>query len=1165
MKKKFLKALGLFTVCLGCAIAVFYTLIAMSSQQTQAASFSSNKCLADSGADQVVSVQHMCNDMCPKSSGAPIGTLWFNGSNYNKNSNIVEVGDANKQSTTIYLWGQVFACKKKTTGGNNAQYIWFGERGQDNGDTRNGKNNLEGKVDFIENNNASLTLYRGTGTGEANTWYTPLGQHMEITLKIDAFKRYVERKISENSSDATKTENSDGTITYATWVSVNRCFSTRYNGYYKTSDKVCYGEDSEIRLKIPRSDTANSNFNSWSYASVKNENGGEVIGYFGTTENGPDGTAERAASTNSSKVTANFEHQLSYVHPRIEGEYSRVETSWNTKVTIDGVEQSNYSGKSGVYSPNTPGPAASDESSANDLGRVNVPVDVEAGKTKTVCSTIYYRKKYIVWNETARGSKKYVIDNNRSNGEASSTICVKISRGMGVSGGAVFSSQSFGETDVTTNDIAGDTSSKVDGVLASQDPRVSDIENVKGDAGLLQVRTDMNDSSVKLKFWHLIYYTPPADTSGSSLFKSADKVPNASTVSTHWTVTAKQTKLGARDSTGSATQEPWRNVAISSVTQGNFSPQDLKRSDTSEKIPYTAMTTNTGTIVQPVPVEITVNLDKDETALVCSTINYTPKRYTFKVDKHNDGILGHDLDHLNYEYKIDQRGESGSSQFCISVYRPREPQGTPWSGGLSAGGTAISKIMFAGEETKIGWNVYASGDQWDRIAKIQYFNYTVSANTSYNQSILDGPKTYRGDLSNSGPCNYTKALWQNGGRCTVISTDSVANYTFHSSNRSPESIISPNEVGMKHGNSVAYYYERWHYTCHTSHALQQCTPYWHINENDPGYWYVYNTASRTVAKKPSIAFWNGGVSTGVGNAKTSVAPRYTNQRSINYLPVSGDPTYFGSWTEYLAAIGGSVSGFTSGASLAVGRLQGSSFDLLANSPLTISNDDGSRIGYSGISSNGILRERLQQYFFNSQNVSNVFNVGNTYGGVAFGPVSGTTVIKSSGDLKIDGNIIVDHSGSRTIYDIPQVLIYAQGDIEIASDVTRIDAWLVTDGVLYTCDIFRNGRGGTEARIGHNGNYISTNNECGENLQINGPVFASRLIARRTYGADGISNDDIDTAGRIDDHTDTHTDTRAATAEVFNLSAMNYIWAYAQGGRYNSSYTEAYSRELPPRY
>ncbi len=41
--------------------------------------------------------------------------------------------------------------------------------------------------------------------------------------------------------------------------------------------------------------------------------------------------------------------------------------------------------------------------------------------------------------------------------------------------------------------------------------------------------------------------------------------------------------------------------------------------------------------------------------------------------------------------------------------------------------------------------------------------------------------------------------------------------------------------------------------------------------------------------------------------------------------------------------------------------------------------------------------------------------------------------------------------------------------------------------------------------------------------------------------------------------------RFSPAEIFSLGADDYLWAYAQAGRYNSSYTDAYTRELPPRY
>ena len=83
--------------------------------------------------------------------------------------------------------------------------------------------------------------------------------------------------------------------------------------------------------------------------------------------------------------------------------------------------------------------------------------------------------------------------------------------------------------------------------------------------------------------------------------------------------------------------------------------------------------------------------------------------------------------------------------------------------------------------------------------------------------------------------------------------------------------------------------------------------------------------------------------------------------------------------------------------------------------------------------------------------------------------------------------------------------------------------------------------------------------CSKRLEINGPVFTKNVISKRSFGADGISNDDHDGGNTEPDN---H---RAVSGEVFNLSADTYLWAYAQAGRYSSSYSEAYSRELPPRY
>lgn len=62
--------------------------------------------------------------------------------------------------------------------------------------------------------------------------------------------------------------------------------------------------------------------------------------------------------------------------------------------------------------------------------------------------------------------------------------------------------------------------------------------------------------------------------------------------------------------------------------------------------------------------------------------------------------------------------------------------------------------------------------------------------------------------------------------------------------------------------------------------------------------------------------------------------------------------------------------------------------------------------------------------------------------------------------------------------------------------------------------------------------------------------------RRSFGSDPL----VTRHGTFGSASNKH-----AAGEVFNLCADTYLWAYAQAGRYDSSYTESYSRELAPRY
>ena len=183
-----------------------------------------------------------------------------------------------------------------------------------------------------------------------------------------------------------------------------------------------------------------------------------------------------------------------------------------------------------------------------------------------------------------------------------------------------------------------------------------------------------------------------------------------------------------------------------------------------------------------------------------------------------------------------------------------------------------------------------------------------------------------------------------------------------------------------------------------------------------------------------------------------------------------------------------------------------------------------------------------------------------------------------GNLVIDNNIclgegclgngmqLVDYRFNRktnSAAKLPQVLIFAD-NINITENVTRVDAWLVANNTLNTC-------------AGYDPNSVVAKDAlnrysegvCYKTLMVNGPVYASELILPRTAGAThGYSpTDSSNVLYRRYGATGASSDSIlgcSTTAEIFNLRADAYLWAYNQAQRYSEAIV-TYKRELAPRY
>ena len=169
----------------------------------------------------------------------------------------------------------------------------------------------------------------------------------------------------------------------------------------------------------------------------------------------------------------------------------------------------------------------------------------------------------------------------------------------------------------------------------------------------------------------------------------------------------------------------------------------------------------------------------------------------------------------------------------------------------------------------------------------------------------------------------------------------------------------------------------------------------------------------------------------------------------------------------------------------------------------------------------------------------------------------TDICAGSGDCGSNTNL---HLGFRNssyytnIYSVPQILIIADGGIMIRDNVTQIDAWLITNGNINTCNGLNYYASGFSAST------------CGRQLIVNGPVFAGSLTLSRNSGADpgaGYGNNIYDYGGNPIYYNLTD-DGSVQPAEIFNLRPDVLFWAYSQAQRYSQA-NVTYTRELAPRY
>ncbi len=314
----------------------------------------------------------------------------------------------------------------------------------------------------------------------------------------------------------------------------------------------------------------------------------------------------------------------------------------------------------------------------------------------------------------------------------------------------------------------------------------------------------------------------------------------------------------------------------------------------------------------------------------------------------------------------------------------------------------------------------------------------------------------------------------------------------------------------------------------------------YTNANGDGQWAWSEPKCFTVAKKPSIQVWGGNI---YSNGIISTA-RATKNNLAGYderayqIESNNGKTVFGSWGELGVIANGLVSGLASGASIGYGANDNGTLSPPASGlnslsstiatggstktsyckqvPLSFANSKctsgytgqlGSAItsssmkseqsnillkfdyggtmnstGATALNDGNKIQKESYYYYGTKLTVGNQTNAGGNpiqRGSIQF--VHGTEGIYISGNLEYQ-------NGYTKLTDVPKLIIYTEKDINIACGVSRIDAILIAGGTVNTC-------------ADENGTSPDVNAaERSRQLIINGAVIATKLEAKRTYGA-----------------------------------------------------------------
>ncbi len=359
-------------------------------------------------------------------------------------------------------------------------------------------------------------------------------------------------------------------------------------------------------------------------------------------------------------------------------------------------------------------------------------------------------------------------------------------------------------------------------------------------------------------------------------------------------------------------------------------------------------------------------------------------------------------------------------------------------------------------------------------------------------------------------------------------------------------------------------------------------------------WRYSNVSCTTIVKSPKVQFLNGDLTVGrhrLTDGGTPCAPQVVGaaiqttgvSNGVSLLNPPVNPNHYGSWVEYGAFATGSITGFGT-AAYAQSSANLEQKLMFSNTPATgnydyagdcLSNPFDSIEGSANV--NYIDTQapdlRLNELFatppYNDPTADKAGYVANNAAGTNpkdvminqspapaapldenFSAFKARDIViwakKGPGSCSaagVGGNITVntDITYKKTSYgdisELPRIILLADCKVIINDNVKRVDAWLIAKDAVQTCSA-ATGLKFTARTV--------TQDDCKDQLLINGPIQAKRLLLWRTYGSD------------------LTTPEGGEPAEIFNLRPDQLLATYANGSAAGKPQT-IYQTDLPPLY